>query len=111
MSTGNSGIVPLTSEQEAIAEQQESKEGYVNHVLIGLDQFANTVTGGEPDETISSRVGRDATQGKFFGKVMTKFLDLFQRNHSAKAIAGDLERAKTIEDIEQSSGMLPKGIK
>ncbi len=37
---------------------------YLLNVIIGLDQLGNTLTGGNPDETISSRVGRAARQGK-----------------------------------------------
>lgn len=32
--------------------------GYIRNVFIGLDQFANAITGGWPDETLSSRCGR-----------------------------------------------------
>lgn len=31
---------------------------YILNVLIGLDQLGNAVSGGDPDETISSRLGR-----------------------------------------------------
>ena len=31
---------------------------YFLNILIGLDQFTNVVTGGSPDETISSRLWR-----------------------------------------------------
>jgi len=31
---------------------------YFWNILISIDQLANTVAGGDPDETISSRVGK-----------------------------------------------------
>ena len=31
---------------------------YILNILIGLDQFGNTICGGDPDETISSRLGK-----------------------------------------------------
>lgn len=31
---------------------------YITKVLLGLDQFGNTLLGGAPDETISARSGR-----------------------------------------------------
>ena len=31
---------------------------YLYNILIGIDQFANVVLGGSPDETISTRVYR-----------------------------------------------------
>jgi len=32
---------------------------YIRNILISLDQLANTILGGDPDETISSRVGKN----------------------------------------------------
>ena len=32
---------------------------YVWNVLIGLDQFCNAILGGDPDETMSSRMGKN----------------------------------------------------
>lgn len=32
--------------------------GYFRNILIGFDQLANAITGGWPDETLSSRCGR-----------------------------------------------------
>jgi hypothetical protein len=101
-------VQPLTPEQEAKQMAQAGKEGYVKRVLIGFDQFVNTVAGGHPDETISARSGRAATEGKVWGKAMAGFLNLFQSNHSAKAQAGDLERADIVEGLETSDGTLPK---
>jgi hypothetical protein len=31
---------------------------YVRNLLISLDQLANTILGGDPDETMSSRMGK-----------------------------------------------------
>lgn len=103
----STGITPLTPSQLVTNEQQAKQEGYVKRVLIGFDQFANVVLNGHPDETISSRSARAATQGKLWGKTMSKFLDLFQKDHGATAEAGDLERAETVEYLEDSSGTLP----
>jgi hypothetical protein len=99
-------ITPLTPEQVAKQEAQASKEGYLHKDLVGLDQFANVLSGGNPDETISSRSARAAEQGKTWGVVMSKFLNLFQRDHGPKAQAGDVERAEAVEKIEDSSGGL-----
>jgi hypothetical protein len=32
--------------------------GYLRNILIGVDQLANTMLGGWPDETLSARCGR-----------------------------------------------------
>jgi len=31
---------------------------YIWNLLISIDQFANTLLGGDPDETLSSRLGK-----------------------------------------------------
>lgn len=103
-------VTPLTPAQEAKAASQERKEGYVHHVLIAFDQFVNVIAGGHPDETISARAGRAAEQGKVWGKVMSRFLDVFQKNHGAKAVAGDATRAVDVDGLEQLSGLIPDAV-
>ena len=104
----NTGITPLTPAQQALYEQQAGNAGYIHRVLIGLDMFANTLINGHPSETISSRSARAATEGKVWGKVVSKGLDLFQKDHGAKAECGDVERAKQVEYFEETSGTLLK---
>ena len=99
-------ITPLTPEQIAHQEAQAAREGYVHKDLVGLDQFANVLTGGNPDETISSRSARAAEQGKTWGVVMSKFLNFFQKNHGPKAQAGDEQRAEHVIELEKKSGGL-----
>lgn len=58
---------------------------YLFNVLIGIDQLANAITGGDPDETISSRLGKN-----FPNSIMRKFVDLlFGKGHSKGAIEED----------------------
>lgn len=66
---------------------------YFINVLLGLDQFGNTLWGGDPDETISSRIGRIKTANN--GKVpkyrplvfiLDCFLNSIDENHSIDAI-------------------------
>jgi hypothetical protein len=104
----SSPVTPIGPEQEASQMAQAGKEGYIKRVLIGFDMFVNVVANGHPDETISARSGRAASEGKIWGKAMAGFLNLFQKNHSVKAEAGDLERAKTAEHLEENGGDLPK---
>jgi hypothetical protein len=99
-------ITPLTPAQVAKQEAQASKEGYLHKDLVGLDQFTTVLTGGNPDETISSRSARAAEQGKTWGTLMSKFLNLFQKDHGPKAQAGDVERAAAVASIEEKSGGL-----
>jgi hypothetical protein len=99
-------ITPLTPAETAAAEASTAKEGYLHRALVGLDIFANVITGGNPDETISSRSARAAEKGHKWGIAMSRFLNLFQRNHGPQAQAGDVERAKAVETLEEQSGAI-----
>lgn len=104
----DSGITPLTPEQVAEHEASASHEGYLHRVTETADVLVNVATGGKQDETISSRSARAAERGSKFGIVMSRFLDWFQKDHGATAIAADLERAQTVEEIEESDPALEK---
>ena len=104
----NDGLTPLTPEQQAKQEKQAGKAGFIHRNLIALDMLGNTLSGGKDDETISSRSARDAEQGHVVGKVISKVLTLFQRNHGPKAQAGDVERAEVVEQLEENSPGLEK---
>jgi len=97
-------ITPLTPEQTAIAEQKALHESYLHRALVGLDQFMNVLTDGDPDETISARSARAEERGKEWGVVMCKFLNVFQKDHGAQAQAGDTARAEQVEKLEAQSG-------
>jgi hypothetical protein len=94
------GITPLTPAEVAAQEAQAAKEGYIKRDLIALDMGVNVLTGGLPDETISSRWARGAEQGHILGELGSKFLDVFQADHGAKAQAGDTERAVRVIETE-----------
>lgn len=60
-------------------------------ILVAIDQLANAILGGSPDETISSRVGRAADRGDHLGIAIEALIDLpfalaGQRNHCARVI-------------------------
>jgi len=63
---------------------------YVWNFLIALDQMANTILGGYPDETISSRMGKcvKSNNCKFCGFIC-KILDIFDKGHCEKSIEND----------------------
>lgn len=100
-------ITPLTPEQIALQEAHASQEGYIKRDLIGFDQFINVLMDGSPDETISSRMARWATEEtglkQAIGSAVSRGLDLAQPDHGAKAMAGDLERADNVAAIEQKA--------
>lgn len=53
---------------------------YALRILISIDQFLNTVTGGNPDETISSRIGKAAIRGNRLAHVIERIIDwIFER--------------------------------
>lgn len=71
---------------------------YAYNVLIAFDQLGNAVSGGFPDETISSRLGKrklsrggSLTWGDWLGfaKPLDWFLDKIDPGHSVAAIERD----------------------
>lgn len=69
---------------------------YFLNIALGIDQLGNTLWGGSPDETISSRLGRIkiAHGGKIpwsrpWPKVMDWALDKIQKDHCEKAVEYD----------------------
>jgi hypothetical protein len=56
------------------------------HIAIGFDQLANAATGGDEDETISSRAGRLRKEGKGWACVLCKVLDALDRGHCDRSI-------------------------
>ncbi len=59
-------------------------------VLLSLDQHVNAILGGDPDETLSSRLGKWMRSGseakRFVADTICWFLDLFERDHCVKSI-------------------------
>ena len=67
---------------------------YITNVLIGFDQFINTIFLGFPDETISSRAWRCKDANSFW-RVMHSLINkifFFQKDHCHKAYLVELER-------------------
>jgi len=62
---------------------------YFWNLLVSLDQFVNTLFGGYPDETISSRAAKAKRKKKKWGCILCKFLDIFDKNHCEKNIELD----------------------
>lgn len=50
-------------------------------MAVSHDQLANAATGGNPDETVSSRAFRAQTEGRRWGCVLCKVLDWVDKNH------------------------------
>lgn len=69
---------------------------YFWNILIAIDQLANTLFGGDPDETISSRLGKWARSGKnkrgnkkVLFKIANFVVEFFEKDHFAKSIEED----------------------
>jgi hypothetical protein len=63
---------------------------YFWNLLIWIDQGVNTVTGGDPDETVSSRAGKYAARGRgWFPCQLCKVLNWIQKDHCKNSIEHD----------------------
>ena len=89
-------ITQLTQAEFDAQKASASKENFMQRDLIALDDAANVLTGGIPDETLSSRLERDAEQHRLLGELGCKILDAIQKDHGANAQAGDTERAEAV---------------
>lgn len=65
---------------------------YALRILIAVDQLANTLLGGDPDETISDSLYRHKTEGAPFACVLCRFLDTFERDHCRKSYLRGVQR-------------------
>lgn len=62
---------------------------YLWRVVVSLDQLINTLTGGDPDETISSRAAKAAARGRPWGCVLCGLLDRIDPGHCARSVEAD----------------------
>lgn len=67
-----------------VLEAPKSK-GYAYRTAIALNQLLNTLTGGQEDETLSSRWGR-TRKTKRFARFACAVLDKLQPCHCAEAV-------------------------
>ena len=72
------------------------------NVLVSTDQFVNTLLGGDPDETISSRMGKwmsyetDLVRRQI-AKPVCWVLDIFDSGHCSSSIEEDEGKKATIK--------------
>jgi len=83
------------------------KKNYFINNLIAIDQLGNALFGGDPDETISSRLGKLKLKhlgtipwSRPISKIVDFFLDKLDSNHSIDAIEED-EGKDAILDYEK----------
>lgn len=82
---------------------KDEKESYLHRVLVALDVFCNVILGGLPNETISSRVARNAARGSGFSKFILSILDKISKDHGIKAEEADLGRADIVQRVEEKA--------
>ncbi len=54
-------------------------------IAIAIDRAANASLNGDYNETISSRAHRAMQNGKKWGCILCKFLNLFQKDHCSRS--------------------------
>ena len=100
-------VTPLTPEQFKQQELKALHESWFHKDAVAFDQMVNVFAGGNPDETISSRMARWATEDagfkKEFGSEVCKALGKVNPDHGAKAEVADLTRAEAVEGVELAS--------
>lgn len=64
---------------------------YLFNIALSIDQLINTIFGGDPDESISSRMGKHLAKHDRcpFCNWLCSILNYFQKDHCIKAIEGD----------------------
>ena len=66
--------------------------GWLGKILYAVDELGNAITGGEPDETISSRMGRCLQDphcggiGKWTSRSLCGLLNFVNKDHCLNAI-------------------------
>lgn len=68
---------------------------YLIQILVAVDQLANAILWGAPDETLSSRAYRADRDGKILGRVLRPLIDLmffFDPDHCRQAYLAEVHR-------------------
>ena len=66
---------------------------YIKNILIGIDQLANTIFSGEPDETLSSRAYRlDKERGRKWPRFLIDAILFFDKDHCYQSYLSEIER-------------------
>ena len=72
---------------------------YIRNILISLDQLVNTIFGGDPDETISSRLGKNY-KDSWMQKLVDKY---FGSDHCVNAEEKDEGKDAIIASIKKDN--------
>ena len=69
---------------------------YIWNILIAIDQLFNAILGGDPDETISSRAGKQQHK-RLWAKWLCWILNKLDTNHCKDAIEEDEGKDKILD--------------
>lgn len=70
---------------------------YLLNLLIALDQLVNALAGGDPDETISSRVGKREDGSERFWAAVIDRIFFWDRDHTRRSIEPDEGKDATLK--------------
>ncbi len=100
-------VQPLTPAELAQQELEDIHQSWFHRDAVAFDQMVNTFTDGPPDETISSRMARWATEDRgfkrAFGSAVCASLDKIEPDHGAKAEVADMVRGERIAALEAAT--------
>lgn len=80
--------------------------GYTFNILISLDQLANTLLAGQPDETLSSRAWRAERDGQRYWGWTRRAIDMlffWQAAHCESAYYAEVQHLQEPEEFRRSS--------
>ncbi len=99
-----SPITPIDPITAARISNKAVHRPYYIRIFVALDKFLNVILfNGLLDETISAHSARAALEGKTWGALMLKFLNIFDKNHGAGAIVDDQAEAQVIVNFEENT--------
>lgn len=68
---------------------------YILNLLVSIDQLFNTLLGGDPDMTLSGRMGRAIKENRcLLCKFICKILNKFDGNHCAQQDLNEADEGK-----------------
>lgn len=70
---------------------------FMNYAVL-LDEAANTVLGGSPNETISERAAKARNEGRKWGCVLCRFLNWINPGHCDTALTSTIGDDAVISD-------------
>jgi hypothetical protein len=78
---------------------------YLLNIAIALDQMANTLRGGSPDETLSAAAWRTEQKGRLLGRVFRPLIDLtftlLEKEHCRKSFESERDGRHLPKEYQQ----------